>query len=150
MERQRVYLAGPISGLSYGDCTDWREYVSRCLFKDMDCLSPMRAKEYLSHENVIADSYQFKSLSCDRGITTRDYNDVKRCDLVFVNFLGATKPSLGTCMEIAWAKAFQIPVVVAMEKTGNPHDHCMIRECVGFRVETVEEAIHITRATLLP
>lgn len=28
-----VYLAGPITGLDYNDCTDWREYAKKELEK---------------------------------------------------------------------------------------------------------------------
>ncbi len=64
--------------------------------------------------------------------------------------LSAQKVSIGTVMEIAWAKAFQIPVIVIMEKEGNLHDHPMIRDCIGFRVETLLEAIWLTKVLLLP
>jgi len=78
-----------------------------------------------------------------RGIMTRDFNDVKRCDALLVNMLGLEKPSLGTIMELAWAYALQIPAVVAIEATGNVHDnHPMLHEAMPFRVETLDEAIH--------
>jgi nucleoside 2-deoxyribosyltransferase len=73
---------------------------------------------------------------------TRDFNDVRRCDALLVNLLGAAKPSLGTIMELAWAYAFQKPAVVAIEEKGNPHDgHPMIYEAIPFRVATLDEAI---------
>jgi hypothetical protein len=37
-----------------------------------------------------------------------------------------------------------------MEKTGNPHEHMMVNEAIGFRVETLDEAVHVTRSILLP
>lgn len=53
-------------------------------------------------------------------------------------------------MEIAWAYQARIPVVAIMESENNPHEHGMIREAIGFRVETVDEAINVVRAILLP
>jgi hypothetical protein len=37
-----------------------------------------------------------------------------------------------------------------MEAENNLHDHPMIREAIGYRVTTIDEAISITLAVLLP
>lgn len=146
----KVYLAGPISGLTYGQCTDWREKVKDTVDPGIVGLSPMRGKQYLeersSKDGMITGSYEEWPLSSSRGINTRDHWDVSRCDVVFVNLLGATTVSIGTVMEIAWAHAYRKPVVLVMEESGNPHEHCMIRECVGFRVKTLEEGIDVLNA----
>ena len=49
-------------------------------------------------------------------------------------------------MEIAWAWDNGVHVVCVIEESGNPHDHAMIREAIGFRVTTVEEAVNIIQA----
>ena len=56
-----IYLAGPISGLSYGESTDWRQYVMDNLHEDVEGLSPLRAKDYLKEEACLGDQY------ADRG-----------------------------------------------------------------------------------
>ena len=150
----KVYLAGAITGLSYDGCTDWRKQVKEELGEaGIEAFSPMRAKEYLSHvEKLTADCDAYAALSAlssNRGIMTRDRWDATRCDLLFVNLLGTAKASIGTCMEIAWADLGRRPIVCAMEPTGNPHEHGMILEAIGFRVPTLEEAITITKAILL-
>jgi nucleoside 2-deoxyribosyltransferase len=151
-----VYLAGPITGLTYAGAVDWREHAKAELAKScIRGLSPMRGKQYL--EQLIeggtftmdGDAYKAASvLSSNRGIMTRDRWDATRCDVLLVNFLGATKVSIGTCMEIAWADAHRIPIVCAMEATGNIHDHGMILEALGYRVQTLAEALDIIRAVL--
>lgn len=141
-----VYAAGPITGLSFTGATDWRNDLQLLLKDKVKVLSPLRAKDYLKNETVIGDSYEQEKidsplthvLSSSRGITTRDRNDVMNSDIILVNLLGATKVSIGTVMEIAWADMLRKPVVLVMEKTGNVHDHAMIRECIGFRVETLD------------
>ncbi len=148
-----VYLAGPISGLSFDGCTDWREYARRRLFEqNIRGWSPMRAKEALAaldtisgHGNEYAHMGPFAT---SRGVMTRDFFDCNRADVVLVNFLGATRPSIGTCMEVAWAFAKHIPIVCIMEKTGNIHDHGMIRECIDFRTDSIDEAKVIVQAIL--
>lgn len=144
-----VYLAGPITGISYGECTDWRTYADTLLSPGIIGVSPMRAKEYLAREAAITHSYEDTVLSCAKGITTRDRMDVRRADLVLVNLVGAKTVSIGTVMEIAWADAYRVPVVVAMEPTGNLHEHPMIKECTGFRVASLEEACRIASSILM-
>lgn len=119
MKTFKVYLAGPITGLSYDGCTEWREDVKTKLWDRsrgrIEGYSPMRSKTHLSGERAIADGYAGHVLSCDRGIMARDHNDVITSDLLFVNLLGAEKASIGTAMELAWAYDRHIKTVVAIE-----------------------------------
>ena len=144
-----IYLAGPITGCSYDGCTTWRDRFEEELnSEEVQALSPMRGKDYLAHTGVIAHDYPDKVMSCQRGIMVRDHFDTKRATILVVNLLGAKKVSIGTMMEMAWAWDSGIPIVCMMEATGNPHDHPMLRETIGFRVETEEEAIHIVSTIL--
>ena len=142
-----VYLAGGIAGLSGADATDWRWTATRLLEnRGVESLNPMRAKAILSEQSRISTNFNDYAANgaffTSRGIMCRDFNDVKRCDALLVNLLALEKPSLGTIMELAWAYALQKPAVVAIEKSGNPHDnHPMIHEAMPFRVETLDEAI---------
>jgi len=138
-----VYLAGPISGISYEKAVGWRRIATQRL-APIRCLSPMRGKTYLSSEEAIADSYD-TPLSCARGILTRDHWDVLRCGVVLANLLGAERVSVGTVCEIAWAHAYRKPVVLVMEPNGNPHQHAMIVEMAGFWLQTLDEAIDVVK-----
>ena len=170
-----VYLAGPITGLDYAGATDWREFATLHIANNLspgqfnkatgkifalhtqtgiEVLSPMRAKTALKSVGTFTadgDAYNGVCLmSSDRGIMTRDRFDSMRCDVLLVNLLGAKKVSIGTVMEIAWADSNRTPIVCAMEPDGNPHEHGMIKEALGFRVPTLEEAILIVKSILLP
>lgn len=142
-----VYLAGGIAGLTGKGATDWRHEASELLeARGIESLDPMRAKYALSvQDRISTDFHDYADCGAfftAKGIMTRDFNDVKRCDALLVNLLGLEKPSLGTIMELAWAYALQKPAVVAIEASGNPHDnHPMIHEAMGFRVTTLDEAI---------
>jgi nucleoside 2-deoxyribosyltransferase len=143
-----VYLAGPITGCTYTSCTDWRKHVSDLLaLAGITALDPMRGKTFLTDETSVGNNYQHP-LGSPRGIMTRDHWDCTRCDVLLVNLLGATRVSIGTVMEIAWAWDNGIPVVVVMEPDGNPHDHAMIQEATGFRVSTMDNAVDLVRALL--
>ncbi len=145
--RPLVYLAGGIAGLRGAEATDWRlEAAERLNTRRVETLDPMRAKAALSAQTRISTDFNdYKDRGAfftAKGIMTRDFNDVKRCDALLVNLLAAEKPSLGTIMELAWAYAFQKPAVIAIEASGNPHDlHPMIHEAMPFRVTTLDEAI---------
>lgn len=149
-----VYLAGPITGLTYDDGQDWRVYASAHLRKSgISGLSPLRGKEYLRALNApisgTGEEYAHMGvLSTPRGVMTRDRYDATRCDVLLVNLLGAKKVSIGTVMEIAWADLKRIPIVVAMEPEGNPHEHMMISEAIGYRVPSLDDALHVVRAIL--
>ncbi len=150
MHESLLYLAGPITGISYGASTDWRQYVMQNLPSHIIGVSPMRAKHYLSHENKIADHYPDHALSSQEAITSRDRFDVTRSAAILVNLLGAEKVSIGSVMEIAWADLMRHPIILVMEKSGNIHDHAMIRAVVGHRVYSLDEAIIIASAILSP
>lgn len=144
-----VYLAGPITGCSYGQAVHWREVFRDMAGPEIECWSPMRAKDYLSAESVIHHDYPEHVLSCQRGIMTRDYFDCRRADAVVAYLHGAQQVSVGTVCEMAWCFSNRTPLIAVMESTGNPHDHPMLRECIGFRVTTIEEAAHVARTVLL-
>lgn len=148
-----VYLAGPITGCDYGDCTDWREGVIADLAAHgIKALSPMRGKEYLKDIGVISGTGEeyahLGPISLPRGVMTRDRWDSTRCDVLLVNLLGATRVSIGTVMEIAWADLCRTPIVCVMEDADNPHEHMMIAEAVGYRVNNLPQALHIIKVML--
>jgi|SRR5579859_1929292 len=149
----KVYLAGPITGLNYKGATDWRFYAKSVLEAvGITAYSPMRGKEYLDKvKEFTADGDAYKHmgvLSSNRGIITRDRFDATRCDILLANLLGAPKVSIGTVMEIAWADAHRIPIVCCMEESDNVHEHGMITEVLGYRVPTLDEALHVIKAVL--
>ncbi len=157
MTKPKVYLAGPIRGLNYNEATEWREKAISILDEvGIDGMSPMRAKKYLEGlSNVggekLADAYAEFPLSTMKAIVTRDRNDCMKSDMVIMYLKGAKTISMGSILEIAWADAARVPVVLVMEKDkSNCHEHGMIREMCGFQVETLEEAINIVKAVLLP
>lgn len=153
MKTSLVYLAGPITGLTFGGATNWRDQVRDQVHYSIQTISPLRGKQYLeersSKDGVIQMSYEEYPLSSARGINTRDHWDVMRCDAVFVNLLGFDRVSIGTVMEIAWAHAYRKPVILVMEDEGNIHEHAMIRESIGFRVNSLEKGIEVLEALLL-
>ena len=146
-----VYLAGPITGLSFAGANDWRTEVQRRLKPPVVGLSPLRCKQYLSSVQSRLESlgYHGHPLSTPQGITARDRFDCQRADVVLFNFLGAERVSVGTCIEIGWADAARRPMVAVME-SGNLHDHAIVRAAVPFIVGSLDEAVDLIHAILIP
>ena len=144
-----IYLAGPITGLTYGESVNWRDYMSNLLTPfGVRTLSPMRGKGYLLSAGVLqASGYDDTILSSAKAIVARDRNDTMKCDLVIMNLLGATRISIGSMIELGWADAARVPVVLVMEP-GNVHEHAMVHEMSGFRVSTIGEAVNTALSVL--
>lgn len=127
MKNHKIYLAGPITGQDLDQAKSWRDEVKNILSDvGLSGFSPMRGKSYHSKEEKDEPGFNDRTMSSINGIYIRDYNDVKTSDAILVNFLECgNRVSIGTVMEIAWAKSLQIPVVIVMEKE-NIHDHGML------------------------
>lgn len=149
-----VYLAGPITGLSYDGAQDWRNGVIASLaISGIKAISPLRGKEYLAKLEMISghgEEYaHMGSMSLPKGVVTRDSFDVRRADMILCNLLGAKAVSIGTVWELGIAFTAGTPVVGVMEDDGNVHEHMMVSESFGWRVNNLFEALHIIKATLL-
>lgn len=147
-----VYLAGPIEGLTREQATDWRYAATEELVDlGIECLNPMRGK-ILDTPIIPKDCREYEDAGVfftPKAIMTRDHNDVMRADALLVNVLGMRQRGIGTVMEIAWAFQLHKPVVMVMEREGNPYDnHPMLSQAIGFRCDTLEEGID-TVATIL-
>lgn len=123
MQIRKVYLAGPITGLSYGEARHgWREEFDSLMsqsHRHIECYSPMRAKNFLSKSKKIegtADSYGKDSpFGQGAGILARDHNDVRECDAMVAYFSEATLGSLGTAAEFGFAHTMRKPIILIIE-----------------------------------
>ena len=91
----RVYLAGPIFGMTDAACEDWRSEAKSLLPKHWETLDPM-ARDYRGRED-----------DCVREIVEGDLLDIRRCHLMLAH---VANPSWGTAMEIRQAAVWGIPV----------------------------------------
>ena len=146
--RPKVYLAGPITGLTYAGCTDWREHARNRLNEvGINGVSPMRAKHYLEELSSISgtgEEYSQHVLSSQKSVLTRDRYDTRTANVVLMNLLDSKRVSIGTMIEMGWADAYRVPIVLVIEDGGveeNYHHHMMVREAAGFILHDLEEAI---------
>ena len=161
-----IYLAGPITGLTWAEATEWRKTAIE-KFNDVSgwgnpnnyvALSPLRGKEYLEKETDIKDEYAEFQSGTSKMINSRDMFDVRRSDLLIVNLLNATRVLIGTMLEIGAAYILNKPIIVIMEPPHsilttfqdldpnmitNIHNHSMLREQATVIVSDVDTAIHL-------
>jgi len=162
--KKRIYLAGPIAGLSYEQARHgWREQF-RGKWNDgahsliADLYSPMRGKDFLEDEASISGSPSAygHALGTDAGIVARDRNDVMACDLVVMNLSGAKKTSVGSMVELGWADAFRKPIVTIIDPfrgsslETNPHWHPFVLGLSSYLAHDLDTAVELAATLLTP
>ena len=138
-----VYLAGPITGLTYAEAQDgWRAVAEEWGgLHGVRMLSPLRGKEYLRDVGRLEKQYLHLSpLSSPHGIVHRDFNDVRNADCILANFLDATGASIGTAFEFGAAFALRTPIITVREK-GSVHDHPFITIPSTYVFDNMDEAL---------
>lgn len=140
----KIYLSGPITGLSYDEAIGWTDSVKNRLWIDygIEGYRPMRGKTFLKDAtNLSATGNKENILGLQRGVYRRDKFDVLSCDAMLVNLLGAKRISVGTMFEMAWAEDNNKPVVLVMEPEGNVHEHMFVNEAYTYRVDNLDDGI---------
>lgn len=137
----KVYLAGPISGLTYDDCTRWREVAASFLKGvGVETRSPMRDKKQFDTGERLTDRFDG-----EMDAVAQDLTDIQEVDFVLANFTGCEKVSIGTCCEIGYAHALEKPIITVLPK-GNLHDHLFINEMSAVVYDTLSQALqHMNR-----
>jgi len=152
--RLSVYLAGPITGLSYDGAVGWRDEVVRRLAvtaPHLHCMDPMRAKQHLADVGEIGAFGHAGALLDGHAVVSRDLFDVGRADVVLMNLTGARQISIGCMVELGWARAhgkFVMVVLPDAERAGigsttNPHDHLFVHELASSVVGDIDAALAI-------
>jgi nucleoside 2-deoxyribosyltransferase len=142
VQKVYLYLGGPITGIKYKKANQWRELVKSRLPKWIVCVSPMRHENPLARGKlgIIKNQSEEYVLKYQKRITSCCRNDIKRCDIIFLNLLGIKMVSIGTIIELGWADMLGKHIVVAMRRH-NIHHHVMTREIPDIVVDNLQEAI---------
>lgn len=139
---KRIYLSGPMSGLTERAAADWRRFVTLDLQEmGMHAINPMRGERFAPGPITSAKS-AFKSCS-HYDVTARDLHDVQKADAVLINLAGSQEVSIGTIMELAWAYQARVPVVVVTgigDVGKRIAEHTMVKACAGWIVEDMADA----------
>lgn len=105
--RNKVYLAGPITGNTYGQANDWRANCSN-LLKDRGFIgvSPLRCEPITG--SVYSPEYADIQFGTPKAIGAKNRWDVQNCDATLAYLPkdvtdAVGYPSIGTICEINWA-----------------------------------------------
>lgn len=142
-----VYLAGPISGLRQAQALTWRVWAKTDLEATgrYHCIDPMRGHDSRKAEEALrADGHNWPY--GPKAVFMRDRHDVRRSQVLLVNLLGASRVSLFTMMEMAWAYDQDAFILTVMENEGNVHEHLAVREASSLIVPTLDDAIHYLKS----
>ncbi len=140
-----VYLAGPILGKTYTDCRfGWRQTVALALLPGITALSPMRHEGHLAEHTGTIKGDVFDNathfFAGSKIIFAKDVLDIRHCDIVLANFLGATRPSLGTVSEIGMAHILNKIIITVIDKD-NIHLHPFVLEPSALVLDNLPDAI---------
>lgn len=138
MENCRIYLSGGMSGLTLDEQTKWRKQIKDAI----------KFGDYYYEKNPIffnpTQYYNFeeKNYKSEREVMEFDLYNLKKSDLVIVNFNNIY--SIGTAMELALAHEYNIPVIGLNRERVKLHpwlSECCTRVCDDMK-ELVEHVVN--------
>jgi len=137
----RLYLAGSISGKTKEEVEGYFHNYST-LFRKMgyQVFSPMSGRGELRVNSTYEPLGYDNPIATDHAIVTRDRWMVGQGDILFCNLLESKRVSIGSMMELAWARELGKHVVLVME-TGNIHEHAFVMECANIRFTFMQPAV---------
>ena len=137
----RVYLAHPISGLSYNDVIAYFESTAKQLTDiGYEVLSPMTGKKELRNElNLRAEGYK-NPCSTNHAIVRRDKWCVEHSDVFFLDLIDAQEISIGSTCELAWAYASNVHSIVVLPEESKMR-HAFILEMADILYTNHNDAI---------
>lgn len=109
-----VYLAGPISGLSWTNATTWRRDAADLINKlEMGCIDPTHNITQPDDDTVFDWKEAWKGEGNDRRVFYEDIElGVLQADVVLVGYPTGFQSSGGTAFELGVAYAYGIPIVI--------------------------------------
>jgi hypothetical protein len=135
-----IYCVHPISGCSADEVFDYYDKTKIDLTDaGYDVFVPMYGKNNLRTElEFKAEGYKDNPLTTNHAIFNQWM--VKQADILYANFIGATRVSIGSMFELAWGSDNDKQVIIVMEKD-NIHRHAFVLESGTIVFETTEEAM---------
>lgn len=139
-----IYLAGPMTGLSWEKTLAWREHVEVELGRDWKILSPARPQQDQDRTKVLKlqtqENNELNLWDTATGVVASDTFLIDQSDWVLANFLGAEKISVGTVWELGYAYHARKKIIVLMSKE-DIHNHPFTRRGVDMFTDDIEQVI---------
>ncbi len=125
---KKVFLSGPIRGISREDSLGWRNEAIKLLGDNFSVIHALRNRE---DKEVFTDS---------RTAVIRDLSDIKNTDILLVNDSIENCSMIGTSMEVFFAHQQNKPVIVF----GNANDKdYWLNYHIHLRTKDLKEACDV-------
>jgi nucleoside 2-deoxyribosyltransferase len=139
------YLAGMIHGSVIKECKFWRRKIVEHYmnwkgtgqpYKDLYFLDPCCGEENVSSDGMTSDLPS-------KTILDKDYNAVKKCDLLVVNMdtFGIKRAPVGTIIETAFAYEFRKPIIMITDEDVYLR-HPFVSNMVSWYFKSVDEMLN--------
>lgn len=153
-DKPTIYLAGPMSGLTWRQALEWRRECEAELSSRWRLINPVRAQ--VPEENmddVIPYSTQLNTEKVDievtaTAITAQDEFYIDQSDWILANFLFAPKVSIGTVWELGYGWRARKKIYSIIEP-GSEHDHPFVRRRSHVFTPDLPDAIRFFKAIAL-
>jgi len=139
-----IYLAGPISGLTFEEASIWRKIITPALeLLGYEVFNPLTGKEFLIGKGIIgADTSQNLNVLAHHDVIYNvDMFRVRQSDILLINFHNCKIVSIGTVAEINLAHETNKLVIMVMDEN-NIHNHPFITQR-SIVLKTMEEAVAV-------
>jgi nucleoside 2-deoxyribosyltransferase len=138
----KIYLVGPLTGLSYTEAFENIEKRKSRLEKaGYTVIHPLLGKEYLKDEKLLKAGGYSQPLSTNHAIFSRDKWMVQSADIVLADLTpGRSKVSVGSMFELAWASYLHKHVIVVMDEA-NIHNHAFVKESASSIFDNLNVAL---------
>lgn len=128
--KKKVFLCGPMRGVSREISLGWRILATKYLSKNFEVVHAMRGRE---EKETFTDS---------RAAVIRDINDIKNTDIMLVNDTIEDCGMIGTSMEVFLAHQLDKPIIVF----GHAHDKdYWLNYHIHLRTDNLEEACKVLK-----
>lgn len=135
----KIYVGHPITGLDGDEVFQYYDNIKGQLLGHT-ILCPMTGKDHLRTAKDLGVDLEEHPITKNHAIFQRDTWMVSQCDLVLMDLTGATKASIGCCMELAIASWLNKHTIVVMDKF-NVHNHAFTKEAADIVFETLDDAL---------
>lgn len=127
---KKVFLSGPIRGLSREESLNWRNYAHKILQDSFEVVHALRNRE------------EGETFPDPRLAIIRDKNDIDSSDIILVNDTFVNSSMIGTSMEVIYA--YQKNKVVIVFGDGHKEDYWLNYHSY-IRVASLEEACSLIK-----
>jgi hypothetical protein len=140
-----IYLSGPVTGTS-AQADNWRADVRRRLPSSYRLFDPSKQgpDRTIGYLRSLSPAEDLDRLRHGKFIVDRNRHQIGKSDVLLSCLLGAgERVSIGSVGEMHWANAFNVPIIVVRERTGNVHDHAILNALASELCFSIDEACQV-------